>query len=73
MSCPECAGPVETGRVRIRSTLPSVLAVGLSVQHLWWFRDDGRREKLLKAGRLYEAYRCMRCGTLVVPARDRAR
>lgn len=59
---------MEQGSVSVRSSLPAFLIVGLSYQHLWWYPKEGRRESLLRPGGMYDGYRCLNCGTVVIPA-----
>lgn len=68
MTCSKCGQTMEKGSVSVKGSLPSFLVVGLSYQSLWWYPAEGRREKLLKPGPLYDAFRCSNCGTVTIPA-----
>ena len=58
---------MEKGTVAVRGSLPSFLVVGLSYQNLCWYPEEGGREKLLRSGSGYDAFRCSSCGTVVIP------
>jgi hypothetical protein len=68
MQCPACGKPLEAGKVELHSTISGFLMWGESSEHLWWYDKEDQRDQLIESGGGKLAYRCLQCGTVVLPS-----
>lgn len=69
-ACPTCTEAMQPGRAYVSGTPLGLLAVGLSLQHLWFEPASGERERVVKSStftsNVVPAFRCPKCGSVLI-------
>ena len=65
--CPYCGEQMTIGEARVHSTALGILFVGMSNQHLSFFKKGKKTRRVLSSGHRIKAHHCESCGATVIP------
>ena len=65
MNCPNCQNRMSRGELTLRSSWLGIVRLGLARVRLW-FKDETSEKPILNARDTVPAFRCTRCGTVVL-------
>jgi ribosomal protein S27AE len=75
-TCPRCNAAMQAGRSYVAGTPLGFLAVGISLQHLWFEPVQGQRRRVVESSTLSShivpAFECPRCGSVLIEPSSRS-